>query len=91
MVWTVPGERSMSRTPPFGPMTEARRARRALANHSGKEATRSVRREALMTVFRGLFPRAEESVAERLAEEELEQEEIEEDEHGVEQEHGSGH
>ena len=65
--------------------------RRAAASHSGKEATRSVRREALITVFRGLFPRPEEPVAQRLAEEELEQEEVEEDEDAIEQEHGPGH
>ena len=90
-VCTAAGERSTSTARPRGPMKTACRARSTAANQSGKKATRSVRREALITVLRGLIPPPEEPVAEGLAEEELEQEEVEKDEDGVEQEHGPGH
>ena len=50
-VWTLSGLRSTVKKRPDGPWTTAFSARMASANQSGKKATRSVRREALMTFF----------------------------------------
>ena len=61
-----PGRKTTTRTPPRGPGTAACRSLRTPASHSGKDATRSVRRDALMTVFR-VYSRGRKSLSPRVS------------------------